>query len=157
MKKNVTGAVSCFGWICILCSAFILGGCLNAVTHVPYAGSAPPEKLCTLNIVGTLTVRQFDGENVDWSPSFGDNWASVQIPEGSHTFVVDYSRTVSGGWHTQSDIAVSGNFIAGRTYRMLAGEGAEIGTSGNALARMAQMSQNMYGKNLQVSIVEVVR
>ena len=155
MYTNAVGFIFRFGRIVALCSVFMLGGCLNAATNIPYAGSAPPEKLCTLNIVGTLTVKQFDGEKVDWSPSFGDNWATVQVPEGSHTFMVDYSRTVPGGQHTQNDITVSGNFIAGRTYRMLAGEGAELPTSGNALAQMGQMARNIYGRALQVGIVEV--
>ena len=38
---------------------------------------------------------------------------------------------------------------------MTAATGAEIATSGNAIDRMRQMSQNMYSNRLQISIVEV--
>jgi hypothetical protein len=73
-----------------------------------------------------VSVKSFDGKEVNWTADLFDVWASVQIPEGSHTFVLDYNKAVPGGMHHQEDISVKyDNFIAGHAYRMLALEGAE--------------------------------
>jgi hypothetical protein len=91
----------------------LLGGC-GTVT-IPYTASAPPEKLCTLDIDSYLTVVTFDGEKVRWA---GDPWHSstiVQIPEGRHTFTVFWDT----GRYISSDIRVSANFVAGRRYKMM--------------------------------------
>ena len=114
MKNNVTGITSRFLPFFIICCIFMLSGCLNATTNIPYTSSAPPEKLCTLIIASTLTVTKFDGEDVKWTTNFTDYWSSVQIPEGTHTFVADYMRTVQGGWQQEREMTFTGNFIAGR-------------------------------------------
>lgn len=73
--------------ILIMCAVFMLMGCGSK--SIPYATSVPPEKLCTLYIANTLSVKQFNGERVDWSVSPFSAWSMVQIPEGTHTFVAD--------------------------------------------------------------------
>ena len=42
----------------------------------------------------------------------------VQIPEGTHTFVADYERTMNYASESAKDVKGSGTFIAGRTYHM---------------------------------------
>ncbi len=117
-------------WLLVACLALVLGGCVQGTTtKIPHETSTPPEKNCTLNIHGNLTVKQFDGKDVHWTPKFGDAWVSVQIPEGSHTFVLDYNRNVSalsGETHYQQNMGYTyDGFVAGRTYEMVAAEGAE--------------------------------
>jgi ABC-type phosphate transport system substrate-binding protein len=96
----------------------IFGGCLSSTTHIIYDDPTPPEQKCTLTIAGSITITQFDGKAVKWSPAFGVNWADLQIPEGSHTFIVDFST--GGGQYTANDIIVTYNdFEAGHHYRMV--------------------------------------
>ena len=102
-----------------ICAVFMLGGC--GTQHIQYATSVPPEKLCTLYIANTLSVTQFNGESVEWKVSGLSAWTMVQIPEGTHTFVADYERTVNYGSETAYDIKGIGTFIAGRTYHMFDG------------------------------------
>jgi len=118
VKKNAANPFLQFLVIC--CSVLALGGCnIYASTIIPYTGSAPPEKLCTLHIAGHLTIKKFDDENVNWRPkSLMDNWVTVQIPEGNHTFVADYVQTTQNGIYRQNDMTVTGSFVAGRNYRM---------------------------------------
>lgn len=97
-------------------AVFMLIGC--GTQHIHYAASVPPEKLCTLYIANTLSVKQFDGENVEWKVSGLSAWTMVQIPEGTHTFVADYDRTMNYAKETAHNITGTGNFIAGRTYHM---------------------------------------
>ena len=97
----------------VFCCFLLLGGC--GTSAITYNASASPEKLCTLNIDYTLLVKSFDGQKVTWSAGWGRSWGAVQIPEGSHTFIVDY-RTSS---RFASNLRYSGNFKAGRTYKMI--------------------------------------
>ncbi|MDR2051231.1 MAG: hypothetical protein LBQ63_05620 [Deltaproteobacteria bacterium] len=127
MKKNVPGNGP-RRRILLLCALLALGGCVKDATPISYAPAAPAERTCALNIAATLTVTDFDGESVEWTAGFADSWAAVQIPAGSHTFVLDYNRNVSGGSHYQNSLSVSyDNFMAGHTYEMVAAEGAEAG------------------------------
>jgi hypothetical protein len=146
---------------------FVLAGC--GITQIPYVSPAPPEKNCTLKIIGTLTVKQFDGQNVEWKPNGMDAWAAVQIAGGSHTFVVDYEesetqhhpggsrRDASGNLyisfdrmetktHFRKNIPVKyDHFIAGHTYELIAanefeGSGCVSGLfSGGASGRFKNM------------------
>ena len=93
----------------------MLAGCAMGTTNIPYAASVPAEKLCTLRIVPTLTVTQFNGEQVKWVGDFA-SWGEVQIPEGSHTFTLDYSA--AHGY--QRGLNFTATFVAGRTYSMFA-------------------------------------
>ena len=100
----------------ILIAILMVSGCAAlGTTQIQYAASAPPEKLCTLRVAPSLTITQFNGEAVNWAPAWG-HWAEVQIPEGTHAFVLTYN-TVHGG---ASNIQFSGNFTAPRTYSMIA-------------------------------------
>jgi hypothetical protein len=103
-----------------LVSVFILGSCLSAATPIAYEDSTPPEKKCTLLIAGNLTVTGFDSKEVKWLANFGDTWASVQIPEGGHDFILDYHQTVNGGFRGANAVHAGHDFIAGHTYQMLA-------------------------------------
>lgn len=94
---------------------FLVGGCTMGTTNVSYVASAPAEKLCTLRIVPTLTVTQFNGEAVKWNGGFA-NWGEVKIPEGTHAFVLTYSAAQGH----QTNIQFTGSFRAGRTYSMVA-------------------------------------
>ncbi|MDR1243335.1 MAG: hypothetical protein LBM00_11230 [Deltaproteobacteria bacterium] len=101
--------------ISIIIAVFMLAGCTLGTTKIPYASSVPQEKLCTLRIVPTLKVTLFDGEEVEWIGDFV-TWAEVQIPEGTHEFVLDYGS--AHGY--QNGIRFTSSFTAGRTYSMFA-------------------------------------
>ena len=107
---------------CVLLTA---AGCsLTSATPIQYHSAAPAGKTCTLNIAANFTVRQFDGQAVTWKAGFGDVWAQVQIPEGSHTFVFDYEHAGEAG--TVSSYRAGGlsvtydHFAAGHTYLLAA-------------------------------------
>ena len=94
---------------------FMLAGCAMGTTNVTYVTSVPEDKLCTLRIIPTLGVKQFNGESVDWSGGFGD-WVEVKIPAGTHTFVLNYFSAHG----SQSGMTYTASFEAGRTYSMVA-------------------------------------
>ena len=100
-------------FICLIC--LLLTACAMGTTHIPYTASAPAEKLCILRIVPTLTVTQFNGEEVKWIGGFA-TWGEVQIPEGTHTFVLNYNS--AHGY--QRGLNYTASFVAGRTYSMVA-------------------------------------
>jgi hypothetical protein len=146
----------------LVAATLCLAACLSA-TPVKLDREVPAEKSFTLNIAATLTVRRFDGREVNWIAAFGDAWASVRLPEGSHAFVVDYSRTVGGGTHYQNAIEVGPReFLAGRTYRMWGAEGAEVaggprsGTEGfmNMLKNPLRAMQATVNQELVIMIDE---
>jgi hypothetical protein len=109
-------------------------------TPILFTSSAPPEKNCTLNIIATLTITSFDGQNVEWTAGLMDIWASVQIPEGKHIFVLDYERTVHNSRHFRNGISVSyDKFLVGHTCELVAADGAESGSFQNcSQTRLAQ-------------------
>ena len=57
-------------WILVIGSILMLAGCINAATNIPYASTTPPEKLCTLNVIATLTVTDVDGFMVGMTHRF---------------------------------------------------------------------------------------
>ncbi len=155
--KKLTGLNHCYAWLAILCFALLLGGCVSAATPISYDNSAPPEKRCTLNVIATLTVKEFDGKSVNWAAGFGDSWAAVQIPEGSHTFVLDYSRQVQGGYHHQENIVFRyDGFVAGRTYQMVAAEGAE-GRSLSGLGDVIETMQDTANQTLRILVTDITK
>jgi hypothetical protein len=109
----------------------VLAGCMGSVTPVMYKSSAPPEKLATLLIAPSLTVKKFDGENVTWKPDFL-SWLQVQVPEGRHVFIMDAAIVEGvGAVYSGSDLDFSyDNFVAGRTYRIWARAVAVTGKGG---------------------------
>jgi hypothetical protein len=118
-----------------ICAIFVLSGC--GTHNIQYVSSVPPEKLCTLYIANTLSIKQFDGENVNWESRGMNAWAMVQIPEGNHTFVADYTRTFYGATESANDVVGTGNFIAGRTYHMFdAAPGSTAPFSGIRMFRL---------------------
>ena len=145
-------------WILVIGSILMLAGCINAATNIPYASTTPPEKLCTLNVIATLTVTDFDGEKVSWSPDFGDSWSSVRIPEGRHTFTLDYHRNVGaqGEYHSQTSIRVSyDGFKSGRTYEMVAAEGAEAGGFTGMLSDPLGAMNDTANQSLRIGIRDI--
>ncbi len=100
--------------ILMILAVFMLAGCALGTSNIAYAPSAPPEKLCTLRIVPTLTVTEFDGAPVNWNGGFG-SWGEVKIPEGTHTFILTYSA--AHGY--QRGLSFTASFAAGRTYSMV--------------------------------------
>jgi hypothetical protein len=99
-------------------AALFFAGCLSSTTHITYDDPAPLEQKCALTIAGSITVTQFDGKAAKWSPDFGVNRAELQIPEGAHTFTVDFST--NGGQYTAKNMIVAYNdFKARRFYRMI--------------------------------------
>lgn len=106
-------------------SRSLLAGCLGSASTVDYNSAVPVEKTCTLNISATLTVKKFDGQDVKWASGFS-NWAAVRIPEGGHTFVLDYQNSMQAGRvYRLNDIEFTYNrFQAGHTYLLAAQFGA---------------------------------
>jgi hypothetical protein len=160
MKKNS------MLWVAAVCAVLMLGGCVSSATHVPYASTAPLEASCTINIINTLTVRTFDGEAVQWSPKWGYAWASVQIPAGKHTFVVDYERSVHNDKgvlapktrHYLNNITIShDHFIAGHTYEIIAAEGAEAQGFVGLFTNPLQAMQDTAGNTLRIVIRDVTQ
>ena len=99
----------------MIIAVFMLAGCALGTTNIAYAPPAPPEKLCTLRILPSLTVTEFDGAAVNWNGGFG-SWGEVKIPEGTHTFILTYSA--AHGY--QRGISFTASFMAGRVYSMVA-------------------------------------
>jgi hypothetical protein len=111
----------------------MLIGCQSTSLGV-YDSSVPPEKLCTLEVDINLKVKEFDGKKVSWGHSI--TAVNIQIPEGAHKFLIDYSGRGNsshiGGtdysgqsWgQTQTevysayDISFEYDFVAGNTYVM---------------------------------------
>lgn len=113
-------------WLLGVCFTLFLAGCVASATSVKYDPGVAQEKTCTLNIINTLNVTSFDGFQVHWKPEWATNWATVQIPEGNHTFTLDYSRAVGGENHFLNGIVVRyEKFEAGHTYLLYGAEGAE--------------------------------
>ena len=112
--------------LCLCLAALLLIGCTQSTSTIPYASSLPPEKTCTLNINLLLTVKNFDGQEVEWKAQWGDTWATVHIPEGSHTFVLEYKKQTLGRGASPGPMLTSSaitftydNFKAGRSYDLL--------------------------------------
>jgi hypothetical protein len=84
-------------------------------TNIPYATSTPIHKLCFLRIDPRITVTQFDSEAVKWNGGFAKAGA-VQIPEGKHTFILDFS----GREGSAKNVHLAGDCVAGHTYTIIA-------------------------------------
>ena len=125
MKKSVINLCLCSAAVSFL---FALSGCAPNTIYIADANSPAPGKGCTLNILTTLTVKAFDGKEVQWNPEKKSSawWVSVQIPAGNHTFVLssDYHKKSfligsGGGLQGSNGIFTYDNFIAGHTYDLL--------------------------------------
>jgi hypothetical protein len=90
--------------------------------------SIPVEEQCTLEIPGTLTVRQFDNTTVSWkagfwAQAFGVGKAVVQIPTGEHTLILDYwSQSQYGNTMRTSSargLQIVYNFIPLHSYKIV--------------------------------------
>ena len=109
--------------------ASILGACLST-TEINYNDPAPPEKKCTLIIASNFTVTGFDGKSVNWAAASGNDWMTVQIPEGNRVFILNYQSKSRESSYKQENIRYEhAGFTAGRTYRMYGEEGM-AGTGG---------------------------
>ena len=126
MKRNVF--ILCLRCAAV-CSLLALSGCGPDTIYIADSGSPAPEKACTLNILTTLTVKHFDGKDVQWNPEKKGSawWVSVRIPAGNHTFLLNYDYRevyllVGGGGSLQGSggAFTSDNFIVGHTYDLIA-------------------------------------
>lgn len=152
MKKNAAGN-TLRPLLLVLCFALLLGGCVSSATPIAYVSSAAPEETCTLKVSNTLTVKSFDGEEVEWKAGGFDVWASVQIPAGSHTFVLDYDRYVDGRRQYRNGITISyDNFVAGRTYEIMAAAGAEAGGFSGLFTNMLGAMLDTVNQTLRIGI-----
>jgi len=97
----------------------------------------PDDQLCTLEIVGGIHVRQFNGVTVGDSPFFGETalagWgvngynsnlkgstviAVIKIPAGSNTLLTSFYVGNAEKHAIARDIKLSHDFVAGNTYRL---------------------------------------
>ena len=124
----ILGLIAFFG--------LILASCSTTENYIVYDSSVPEEKLCTLELDYFLTVTSFNNEPVMWkatTASFLSHSlvkARIQIPEGTHAFVVDYHTTESQSnlsntvvttyTYTANNINVMHTFEAGKIYVMQA-------------------------------------
>lgn len=154
MKKFLLFTVSA---AFLLCS---LGGCAQTSTPIQYASPAPLEETCTLKVLSTLTVLDFDGQQVNWKAASGDYWAEVQIAEGQHRFTLNYRRDVNASqsfdYHYRNAIVVSyAKFKAGHVYEMVAAEGAEAGGFAGLFTNMLQAMYDTVNKTLRIGVRDV--
>jgi len=135
------------GMVIITITGLLLAGCVSLDPSNPKKvdrnlgvynpDNLPANQLCTLEIVGGIHVRQFNGVTVGDSPFFGETalagWgvggynanmkgstvvAVIQIPAGSHTLLTSF-YVGNGEKHAiVRDVRVSHNFAAGHTYRL---------------------------------------
>ena len=118
MINNSFWGIKIIGVITIMLS---VSGCVNSASQVAYSSSVPIEKTCTLWLVATLTVKKFNNENVLWKATGLNSWATIQIPEGSHTFVLDCNLRQRDGYSFVANnvIVKYDKFIAGKIYEMV--------------------------------------
>lgn len=143
--------------IVLLCPAVCLAAPDEPIVYDP---SVPPEELCTVQLVGSLTVTAFDGGEVRWKAKNFKNWATIQIPAGLHDFVLDYSRTVSaqGETHVARGIQFRyEDFAAGRTYRMWGAEGAEARGFGGMFKDVVGTMVDTASRKLTIMVEDVTK
>jgi hypothetical protein len=157
MRKNAAGRdpssplpALCFS----LLLALLLSGCVpSSATPIAYISPEPPEKTCTLRIIGTLTVTNFDGEQVEWKAGGFDAWASVQIPAGRHTFTLDFDRYANGRRQYRNGITLSyDSFVVNHTYEMVAAAGAEAGGFSGLFTNMLGAMRDTVNRTLRIGI-----
>jgi len=98
LKKSdgcIKGIIAIFGIIFLI-------SCGSKVRDLGiYDKSVPPNQQCTLCIDNTLTVTSFDGKKVNWGMEWynfknGSNdidyYSKIQIPAGTHVFIVNYQE-----------------------------------------------------------------
>lgn len=149
----------------LACAAFLwavclLGGCTRTATPIQYDSAVPADETCVLKVLATLTVLDFDGEAVNWKADSYDHWAEVRIPQGRHTFTLNYRRDVGNSqsfdYHYRNAIVVSyAKFKAGHSYEMVAAEGAEAGGFAGLFTNMLQAMYDTVNKSLRIGIRDV--
>jgi len=113
------------GFIFVLFIGLFLAGC--ASNNFVFDRSIKEENSCILKLSDDYMVVKFDGKKVRWkTSSFGlsktskRNEATVKIPAGEHTLIVDYFNETNFGTYKikrkDDGIEVKYNFEAGSTY-----------------------------------------
>ena|GEM_PF-5102715 len=154
-SHNIYKAFMCL-WFVVICCVLVFNNCANATPDAANESSKPSEENCTIEIIATLTVSNFDGAEVEWKASRGKSWTIKEISAGSHTFTVDYRRNVQGGYHYQRDITVAyDKFVAGRKYEMVAAEGAEAGGFGGMFKNPLKAMRDTASKALRIGIRDI--
>jgi len=110
--------------------------------------NVPVEQLCTLEIVGGIHVRQFNGVTVGDKPFLGETalagWgvggynanmkgstvvAVIKVPAGSNTLLTSFYIGNAEKHAIVRDVKISYEFVAGNTYRLNATLNTKTGTS----------------------------
>ena len=145
MKKKWTPHIIAAGALVVF---IVLGACatvvdLNAPRKVDKnlgvynPDNLPDDQLCTLEIVGGIHVRQFNGVTVGDKPIMGETalagWgvsgynanrkgstvvALIKIPAGSNTLLTSFYMGNAGQHAIARDVELSHDFVAGNTYRL---------------------------------------
>jgi len=106
------------GFIFVLFIGLFLTGC--AGNNFVFDRSVTEENSCILKLSNDYTVVKFDDKKVMWKTSLKKGEATVRIPAGVHTLIVDYLSVVNFGTYKQvkqaDGIEVKYNFEAGSTY-----------------------------------------
>ena len=122
---NLKHAVIIVALLAVLCPAACWAASKDPIVYDP---SIPPEECCTVLLAPSLTVKSFDGTEVNWRVKGFKNSVPILIPAGAHDFVLDYSRAADtqGSTHVAKGVQFHyEDFVAGHTYRMWGAEGAE--------------------------------
>ncbi|GHV90214.1 hypothetical protein AGMMS50268_07170 [Spirochaetia bacterium] len=91
-------------YLSLLLVSVLLMGCMTTTNIGVYDPNVALDEQCTLQISGDLFVKEFDGQEVSWEKSkfanimWGtspDNLVIIDIPAGSHKFIVDYFYSAS--------------------------------------------------------------
>jgi hypothetical protein len=109
--------------IAVMTTAFLVG-CMSLSKDIGvYDKSVSQERLCSLVLSPYLTVVKFDEKKVKWTAGIRF-WryknAIIQIPEGYHSFIVDYHEENAAGtnWSYANGLNTNYTFEAGKTYNL---------------------------------------
>jgi hypothetical protein len=165
LAQNHKRGVSAFVFaVAAFAATALFGGCALPVTQIIYHSPVELEKSCTVNFSGTLTVKNFDGVNVEWKTRPLTFWSSVRIPEGGHTFTMNYARTVRieqynrviyERHHRNNIVASYDGFKAGRVYEIVAAEGGEARFLSGNFFDLKGMIHDNYHQLLRIGIRDI--
>jgi len=114
------------GFVFVLFIGLFLTGCASG--NYVFDKSIPKENLSILKLPLELSVVKFDDQDVKWVAGFGyytsgsTTAASVKIPAGEHTLIVNYFLQRNNGQFrettTANGIEVKYDFQPGVTYKL---------------------------------------
>jgi len=114
------------GFVFVIFIGLFLTGCASG--NYIFDKSIPKENLSVLKLPLALSVVKFDDKDVKWQPGFGyytdstTTAATVKIPSGEHTLIVNYYIQKRNGQFTETTTAkgieVKYDFQPGITYKL---------------------------------------